>query len=224
MWTASKTIGLVACITAFACSGAPPPPPTTVADLDVDRFMGTWYEVARLPFHWQRDCVASAARYEKVSDEEFAVVNYCWFKTIDGPMRKARAKAYVDTAMRRARLKIQFFWPNWQDYWVLYISDDYQQTVIGTPDRKYLWLMSRTPSMDEKIYDQLVAFAAREGFDTASLMNTMQTAPPEYTESAETAADGKGDAGVPEPTADNAGSSPQPEEEEDHVPSPQTHP
>lgn len=132
--------------------------------------MGMWYEIARLPFAPQRDCAASAARYERFNDESFGIVNYCWHKSINGPMRKTRAAAYIDTEDAAAKLKVQLNWPAWRDLWILVVSDDYTYALLGTPDRKNLWLLSRTPKLDHEDQLVLVDAAKREGFDTSRLI------------------------------------------------------
>lgn len=157
-------------VVAAACARGATAPPRTVDNLDAERFVGMWYEIARLPFAPQRDCAASATRYERVNDESFGIVSYCWHKSANGPMRKTRAEAYLDTDDAAAKLKIQLNWPAWHDLWILYLSEDYSHALLGTPDRENLWIVSRTPQVDEKDRTFLLDWATREGFDTSRLI------------------------------------------------------
>ncbi len=169
-------------VTAFAaCAPKSAPPPQTEQHIDVPRFMGMWYEIARLPYAPQRDCAAFASRYEQINDEEFGIVNYCWHKSANGPMRKTRAAAFLDIAESAAKLKVQLKWPVWNDLWILYISEGYEHALLGTPDRKHLWLLSRTPSINVESRTRLLEWAESEGFDTAEMFYDEATAvaPPE---------------------------------------------
>ena len=164
------TIGIFISLLVASCATNRIPPPKAAENVSAEQLMGMWYEIARLPFGPQRDCAAFASRYEKISDEEFGIVNYCRHKSANGPMRKTRAAAYLDTTEAAAKLKVQLRWPAWYDLWILYVDDDYSIALLGTPDRKNLWLLSRTPSVPSQTVDALLQRAEGEGFDIDPLI------------------------------------------------------
>jgi apolipoprotein D and lipocalin family protein len=176
------------------CARKELPPPSTVASLDVDRYMGVWHEIARLPFPFEEDCFGASAKYEAINEEEFLITNYCWKKSFFGPMQRAHAKAWVDDMDQKSKLKVSFFWPFAGDYWVLYVDADYRTALVGTPDRKYLWIMSRDFQMPDDDYQALVRLAEEKGFDVSKLIRTPQKKT-ERSDAVDESA-GTGDAGV----------------------------
>lgn len=154
----------------------PAEPVRAVPSLDLERYAGRWYEVARFPSWFERKCVGQGtADYELRSDGTIGVVNTC--RTADSTMNRAEgATRLADRNGPASRLKVRFapgflsFLPMvWADYWVLDLTDDYGAALVGTPDRRYLWVLSRTPALDSATYDRLVATASRQGFDVARL-------------------------------------------------------
>jgi apolipoprotein D and lipocalin family protein len=90
-------------------------------------------------------------------------------------MKKADGKAKIVDKTTNARLKVSFFWPFYGDYWILELGDQYEYSVVGEPGRKYLWILSRSPQMDEKLYQTLLGKIAAQGFDTSKLIKTRHT-------------------------------------------------
>lgn len=171
--------GALALLTALACAGGngasppPPPPPQTVSRVDLDRYAGTWYEIARFPHRFQAGCAATTATYEPRDDGRIIVQNRCRSGGLDGEERGVDGVAWaVDET--NARLKVRFFWPFSGDYWVLALDPDYQWSVVGHPKREYLWILSRTPQIDEVLYQELLAKARAQGFDVSRLERTLQ--------------------------------------------------
>lgn len=172
---------LVPVILLFAVATAAAEPPPTVPYVDLERYRGTWYELARLPAWFQRDCLQSRAVYEPLSPGRLSVVNSC--PTADGKTKVARGSATVVDPVSNARLEVVF--DNWfsrlfpwlvkGDYWILDLSPDYRTVIVGTPDRKYLWIMAREPSIPEETYRALVERATDLGFATDRLL---RLAPP----------------------------------------------
>lgn len=151
-------------------------PVRAVDSLDLQRYAGRWYEVARFPSWFERRCVGQAtADYEVRPDGAIKVVNTC--RTADSTITRAEGAAHLaDDRGPASKLKVRFapgflsWLPMvWADYWVLDLTDDYRAALVGTPDRRYLWVLSRTPGLDATTYDRLVATAARQGFDVARL-------------------------------------------------------
>jgi apolipoprotein D and lipocalin family protein len=91
-------------------------------------------------------------------------------------MKQAKGKAKVVDKNSNAKLKVTFFWPFYGDYWIIKLGNDYDYAVVGTPNRKYLWILSRTPQMDDKLYSQLIEYVKSKGFDVNNLIKTLQKA------------------------------------------------
>lgn len=168
------SLGLLA-----GCAGAfdSRPPPETVGQVDLARYAGTWYEIARYPVSFQdgpsRRCEDVTATYTPRPDGTVGVVNRCRNALDQG--REIVAEATARSASPgNDRLRVTFFWPFAGDYWVIGLDPDYRWAVVGAPDRDYLWILSRTPQMAPADYDAAVAIAAREGFDTTRLRRTAQ--------------------------------------------------
>lgn len=130
------------------------PPLETVKAVDLQRYLGRWYEIASLPQWFQRNCFGTTAEYS-LQDNHIRVVNRCFKNSLRGPESVARGKAWAVDASN-AKLKVQFFWPFRGDYWIIELGDNYEYAVVGNPDRKYLWILSRTPQMDQSLYDELL--------------------------------------------------------------------
>jgi apolipoprotein D and lipocalin family protein len=148
-------------------------------EIDLKRYAGLWYEVARLPNRFQKSCQReTTAAYELLSGGEINVVNRC--RAADGRMISVEGRARLaDRNGPTSRLEVRFapaflsFLPMvWGDYWILDITADYGAALVGTPDRKYLWVLSRTPTLDETTYQKLVSTAAAQGFDVTRLVRS----------------------------------------------------
>jgi apolipoprotein D and lipocalin family protein len=157
-----------------ACAHAPDGPPLrTVEKVDLSRYAGTWYEIATIPMSFQKGCVAVTATYTPLPDGDIQVVNRCRQGTLDGPERTATGKAWtVDPS--NAKLEVRFFWPFKGDYWIVDLGPDYEYAVVGHPARKYLWILSRTPSMDEATYQGILDRLRAQAYDLSRLERTLQ--------------------------------------------------
>ncbi|NBY20651.1 hypothetical protein EBQ74_10530 [bacterium] len=149
-------------------------PLETVAHVDLDRYLGEWYEIARFDAPFQQGCVASRANYSLNPDGTLKVVNECRSETFDGKLRIAKGKAWVIDKVSNAKLKVQFFWPFKGDYWIIDLGKDYEFSVVSEPKRKFLWILSRTPHMQLKTYDEILEKLKFLGFDIAQLLKTPQ--------------------------------------------------
>ena len=156
------------------------PPVRTVEKVDLDRYLGDWYELARYPNRFQRACLGDVrAHYALRADQRLDVLNRC--RTADGGI-EARGVARIVDARSSARLKVRFapaalsFLPFvWGDYWILGLADDYSWAVVGSPDRSYLWILARVPALADDGFAAAVAVARRNGFDVARLVRTSHT-------------------------------------------------
>jgi len=151
-------------------------PLAPVPDLDLARYAGTWHEIARLPMWFQRKCASDVtAHYEPRSDGTVAVHNAC--RTADGETIASDGVARRPDGYARAKLEVRFApaWLSWlplvwADYWVLALDDDYRWAMVGQPGRKYLWILSREPSLDKATFDALKARATAMGYDLSPLI------------------------------------------------------
>ncbi len=144
--------------------------PPVVEKVDLPRYMGTWHEVAKFPNRFQRGCTCTTATYALRPDGKVAVTNRCG--TADGKGKESRGWAKVVDPLTHAKLKVTFFWPFFGDYWILDLDPDYRHVLVGSPSRKYLWILAREPKMEAAAYQALVVKAARLGFDVARLEKT----------------------------------------------------
>ncbi|WP_233249042.1 lipocalin family protein [Limnohabitans sp. JirII-29] len=147
-------------------------PVSSVAQVDLARYVGKWFEIASFPMFFQRKCVGNTtAEYARNTDGSVAVTNRC--DTADGSTQ-AQGKATVVEGTGNAQLKVSFFWPFRADYWVIALDPEYRWAVVGNPNRKYLWVLSRTPTLQPELMDAALLSAKTQGFDLSQLKYTRQ--------------------------------------------------
>ncbi|MHC1728699.1 MAG: lipocalin family protein [Syntrophobacteraceae bacterium] len=150
----------------------------TVSYVDLTRYMGKWYEIASFPNWFQRGCFCSTAEY-RLTDGRVTVRNRCRRKSAEGNIETATAKAWAVPNTGNAQLKVQFFWPFRGDYWIIALDEEnYQYAMVGHPAKKYLWVLSRTPVMDQSLYAGLVEKALALGYDVSRLEKTDHSCKP----------------------------------------------
>jgi apolipoprotein D and lipocalin family protein len=158
-------------------------PLTTVEQVDLQRYAGLWYEIARLPNRFQNQCAGEVtAHYALREDGRLEVVNRC--RKADGKMVEARGLARVVDQRTRARLQVSFvrlfgFQLFWGAYWIIGLGDEYEYALVGHPRRRYGWILSRTPSLPPEQLDRLFALLRDRGYDPEQFVMTRQqpTAP-----------------------------------------------
>lgn len=145
-----------------------------VPSVDLARYVGKWYEIAHIPNRFERKCAGNAtARYTLRSDGKIGVVRQ-WQRS-NGQVEMAKGTAEVENLKEHnTKLKVTFFWPFSGDYWILDLSPDYQWALVGEPRRRYLWVLSRQPQMDEGIYQRILNRAKQKGYDVTSIRKTAQ--------------------------------------------------
>jgi len=164
---------LVGAATGQPCGNRAVPAPAKPVDLA--RYLGRWFEMARYEASFERGCEAATAEYALRPDGLIAVVNSCRQGAPDGRQRVARARARAVPGSDNAKLKVSFFGPFFiGNYWVLDHADDYGWTIVGEPSGKYLWILTRAPTPDRAMRDALVARVAELGYDTGMLRFTRQ--------------------------------------------------
>lgn len=159
---------------------APAQPLATIATLDVPRYMGTWYEIAKFPNRFQKICTGfTKATYSSLADGTLQVVNRC--RTDNGTTDEAIGAARQVGRPDSPKLKVRFapailsFLPMvWGNYWVVDLDSGYRLAAVSEPKREYLWILARTPKVDKASYDALVARLAAQGLDVSKLVPTRQ--------------------------------------------------
>ena len=153
----------------LGCAAASQTPLETVPRVDLNRYVGRWYEIASFPTWFQKGCLGSTADYRLRPDGEIDVLNQCR-KAPDGALDSARGRAWVTDSATNAKLKVQFFWPFRGDYWIIDLGRDYDYAVVGHPSRDYLWVLSRTPRIDDGLYDLILERVRQKGYDPSRLV------------------------------------------------------
>ena len=148
--------------------------------VDLNKYAGLWYELARYPNKFQKQCISDVtAEYIIEKDGDITVINKC--KTADNTIDEAKGEARIKDKQTNAKLEVRFapkflsFLPMvWGDYWILDLGSNYDYALVGSPDRKYLWVLSRTPQIDSAKYDNMMQIAKQEGFNPDKLIKTRQ--------------------------------------------------
>jgi apolipoprotein D and lipocalin family protein len=147
--------------------------PLDVAQVDLSRLEGKWFEIAKLPRPSQAGCVGTTAEYRRVSAQELLVVNECHEGALGGPLKRVAARAIASDAAEPAKLSLDFGFA-YGDYWILEVGDSYDYAVIGHPSRDYLWILSRAPTLSPAKLDAALSHARARGFPTGALSYTPQ--------------------------------------------------
>ncbi len=182
--TAVSLLALGALSSPWTAARATPPAPSPVrpiATLDVPRYMGAWYEIAKFPNRFQKKCVANTvAQYTLLTSGRVRVTNRC--RMANGEMDEAIGMARQMGAKNSPKLKVRFApeWLSfldavWGDYWVLDLDPAYQLVAVGEPSREYLWVLSRTPTVPAPEYQALLRRLEAQGFDVRKLEVTRQS-------------------------------------------------
>ncbi|MCM2342159.1 lipocalin family protein [Rhodoferax sp.] len=174
------SLGLMGLSVVAQTAPAPQQMLSAIATLDVPRYLGSWYEIAKYPNSFQRKCVANTqARYSLLSAGQLQVVNRCRLE--NGETSEAIGAARQQGDANSPKLKVRFapawlsFIPAvWGDYWVIDLDPAYQLAAVAEPKREYLWILSRTPKVDSKIYQALLERLTQKGFDISKLENSPQ--------------------------------------------------
>jgi apolipoprotein D and lipocalin family protein len=152
------------------------PPLQTVSKVDLSRYTGTWFEIASYPQSFQKDCTGTSATYTLREDGEVGVVNRCRKKSLDGEEKSVEGRARVVDVATGAKLQVTFFWPFWGDYWIIDLGENYEYAVVGHPGRDYLWILSRTPNMEESVYQEILHRLRAKDYPLERLQKTLQPA------------------------------------------------
>lgn len=144
----------------------------TVPSVDLKRYAGKWYEIASYPQRFQKGCHCTTAEYT-ITDKDYVIVeNRCNKDSISGKESYIKGKAFVEPNSGNAKLKVQFFWPFRAKYWIIDLAEDYSYAVVSHPNRKYLWILSRSPKMSGEVYQGILSRLKEKGFELQLLSVT----------------------------------------------------
>ena len=147
----------------------------TVDYVDIDRFMGPWYVIANIPTFLEKD-VYNAVETYSLNDDGTIATKFTFNKgSFDGKSKEYNPKAFVMDDETNALWGMRFVWPIKADYRIVYLDDDYTQTIVGRQKRDYVWIMARTPTISDSDYDLLVSNVESLGYDTAKLQRVPQS-------------------------------------------------
>lgn len=164
--TARMILSLALVISLAGCIDNNKSPLSEVSKVDINRYLGLWYEIARIDHSFQKDCVASTAEYSLRPDGDIKVINRCRKKNTIGEVAEIEGKAWIINKNTNAWLKVQFFWPFRGDYVIIDLDEkEYSYAVVGHPSRNYLWVLSRRPQMDDETYGELLNKISKQGYN-----------------------------------------------------------
>ena len=147
---------------------------TTVESVDLNKYLGTWYEIARFPHSFEKGLVGVTANYSFRKDGKIRVLNQGYKGTLDGKLSRAEGKAKIPDPDDTSRLKVSFFLFFYGDYFVLELDESYQWAMIGSSSPNYFWILSRTPQMAPAVYQMLLDNAEKRGYELGQLIEVDQ--------------------------------------------------
>lgn len=147
---------------------------SVVKEFDIDSYLGRWYEIARYDHKFERGLEGVTATYSLQEDGKIKVVNAGYKDSLDGPRSEASGKAKIPDPDVPSKLKVSFFWFFYGDYYVLDLDQNYQWALVGSSVDRYLWILSRTPRMDESLYSDLLDRLKERGYDVDQLIKVQQ--------------------------------------------------
>ncbi|MFA8342451.1 MAG: lipocalin family protein [Rhodothermaceae bacterium] len=146
-------------------------PLKTVNEVNLEKYSGLWYEIARLPNRFQEDCYGSTAEYKIIDETTIDVVNSCFEDSLSGELTQASGTAFLEDPNENGKLEVQFFWPFRGDYWIIALDkQNYDYVMVGTPSRKYLWILGRSQKFIKTVLDSLITYASENKFETDKLI------------------------------------------------------
>lgn len=145
----------------------------TVKNVDLNRYAGKWFEIARLPNRFEKGLECVTANYT-VINKKVEVLNIGHLVGNPTEIKKAKGKAYVPDINYPGRLRVTFFWPFYGDYYIISLDEKYQLALVGDPSRKYLWILSRSKTINAEAYNELLVKARNNGFDVNNLVRVNQ--------------------------------------------------
>lgn len=161
------------CIMLISCKGDKEEL-TTVSPVNLEKYAGTWYEIARLPNRFEKGLECVTATYKLREDRKIEVINKGFRVGESNKISKIKGIAWVPDKNYPGRLKVRFFWPFSGNYFIIELDKDYRYALVGEPSRKYLWILSKDRNLTGNIYSTLLEKAEKLGFNTARVIKINQ--------------------------------------------------
>lgn len=146
----------------------------TVDHVDLERYMGTWYEIAKFPQRFENGLVGITATYSLLPNGKVRVLNRGYVGDFNGKLKTAKGKAWVVDKKTNSKLKVSFFWPFVADYWIIELGKDYEYAVVSERSKRYLWVLSRTPKMNVHLYNGILGRLKENGFKISQIETNPQ--------------------------------------------------
>lgn len=148
--------------------------PSVVPSVDLNRYAGVWYEIARLPNFFERKIKCASATYTLRDDGKITVLNKGNYISDPGTTTSSKGIAWIPDKNSPSKLKVQFFWPFSGNYWIMELDKDYKYVLVGEPSFKYLWILAREKKLDESIYRMLLQKAVDNGYNVSEIIKVEQ--------------------------------------------------
>lgn len=149
-------------------------PPKTVPYVDLNKYSGKWYEIASIPQSYSEGNVGTTATFGKPNDNKVAITIQYYENNFKGPIKERNGKGKIVDKKTNAKLDVQFVWPFSSDFWILDLGANYDYSAIGDPDRSALWILSRSSTMTDDVYNGIVSRMNAQQYDTSKLEKTPQ--------------------------------------------------
>ena len=147
-------------------------PLEVVGSVNLESYQGTWYEIARLPNRFEKGLKCITAHYELEKNGKITVINKGHKIDNPGVIESVKGTAKVPNEEEPGKLKVTFFWPFYGKYWIIDLDKNYQYALVGSPSRKYLWILSRNKTMEDETFQRLTKIAREQEFDVSRLIRT----------------------------------------------------
>jgi lipocalin len=147
----------------------------TVEEVNIERYEGKWYEIARLPNRFEKDLICVTATYTQREDGKIEVLNQGHKLNNHAVVKKIKGVAWIPNLKKQGQLKVRFFWPFAGDYWIISLDKNYQYALVGDPSRKYLWILARTKVLSDDVFNELLLKAEQSGFKTQYIVRVEQS-------------------------------------------------
>ena len=150
---------------------------STVEKVDIKKYAGQWFEIARLPNSFEKGLNCVTATYTLKKNDKIEVLNKGYSTKDVGKFKTAKGTAWLPDSKYPGRLKVSFFRPFSGNYYIISLDEEYNYALVGDPSRKYLWILSRTKNLDDKVYSDLLELAKLNGFDIGNIIKVNQDCP-----------------------------------------------
>ena len=146
----------------------------TVTNIDINKYSGKWYEIARLPNFFEKGLECVSAEYALLKNGKISVINKGHKSSDLSKIKTAKGIAWIPDESKTGQLKVRFFWPFSGDYYIIALDSNYQHALVGDPSRKLLWILNRTTTIDSSTYNHLLKIASHNNFDTSKIIKVKQ--------------------------------------------------